>query len=73
MVRPQGRQTRAVGSVREASAGVRERVGWGGWGGSFTVVDTEQQTLASSGEAGKTGSGAVTFCEEAGKERMEKG
>lgn len=39
---------------------------------NFTVVDNEQQILASSGKAGKTGSGAVTFRREAGKERMEK-
>lgn len=44
----------------------------GGGRGNFTAVDTEQQTLASSGKAGKTGNGAVTFCEEAGKERMER-
>lgn len=41
-------------------------------GVNFTAVDTEQQTLASCGKAGKTGNGAVTFCGEAGKKRMEK-
>lgn len=47
-------------------------MGVGSGGGDFMAVDIEQQTLASTGKAGKTGNGAVTFCEEAGKGRMER-